>query len=159
MDQEGQGYRKTLTPSQAKPKIEKYCDYQERSHQQVKRKLQGYGLSSMDADLLLLEMMQANLLNEERFAMAYARGKFKIKGWGKVIDSEDLDFPAQRDQLVALLRGSAWFKADKDEDAQEELEWAIDDLECSKSAEDADNDALYRIYNLADEQRVWLSPV
>jgi hypothetical protein len=25
MDQEGIGYRKTLTPKQAKPKIEKYC--------------------------------------------------------------------------------------------------------------------------------------
>ena len=84
MDHEGKGYRKTLTPSQAKPKIEKYCDYQERSHQQVKRKLRGYGLSSLDADLLLVEMMQANFINEERFAMAYARGKFKIKGWGKV---------------------------------------------------------------------------
>jgi regulatory protein len=83
MDQEGKGYRKTYTPSQAKPKIEKFCAYQERSHQQVKRKLQGYGLNGMDADILLVELMHANFLNEERFAMAYARGKFKIKGWGK----------------------------------------------------------------------------
>lgn len=83
MDQEGKGYRKTHTPSQAKPKIEKFCAYQERSHQQVKRKLQGYGLNGMDADILLVELMHANFLNEERYAMAYARGKFKIKGWGK----------------------------------------------------------------------------
>lgn len=87
-----------------------------------------------------------------------AKWLYEIKGWGKVIDSEDLDFLAQRDQLVALLRGSEWFRAEKDEDTQEELEWAVDDLECSESAEDADNDALYRIYNQADEQRVWLSP-
>ena len=78
-----QPFKKTLTPSQAKPKIEKFCAYQERSHQQVKRKLQGYGLNGMDADILLVELMHANFLNEERFAMAYARGKFKIKGWGK----------------------------------------------------------------------------
>ena len=100
MDQEGQGYRKTLTPKQAKPKIEKYCDYQERSHQQVKRKLQGYGLSSMDSDLLLVEMMQANLLNEERFAMAYARGKFKIKGWGKVKIKQGLKREGVGEKLI-----------------------------------------------------------
>ena len=78
-----QTFKKTLTPSQARPKIEKFCAYQERSHQQVKRKLQTYGLSGMDADLLLVDLMHSNFLNEERFAMAYARGKFKIKGWGK----------------------------------------------------------------------------
>jgi hypothetical protein len=87
-----------------------------------------------------------------------AEWRHEIKGWGSIIES-DAPFEAKRSVLVALLRGSAWFEADKDEDAQEELEWAIDDLECSESAEDADNDALHRIYNLADEQRVWLSPV
>lgn len=100
MDHEGKGYRKTLTPSQAKPKIEKFCAYQERSHQQVKRKLQGYGLSGMDADLLLLEMMQANFLNEERFAMAYARGKFKIKGWGKVKIKQGLKREGVGEKLI-----------------------------------------------------------
>jgi len=86
-----------------------------------------------------------------------AKWLYEIKGWGKVIESED-KFAVRRDKLVALLRGSEWFKAEKDEDAQEELEWAIDDLECASSAREADDDALYRIYNQADEQRVWLSP-
>ncbi|MEY3861305.1 MAG: hypothetical protein RIS50_1586, partial [Bacteroidota bacterium] len=66
----GPQFKKTLTPSQAKPKIEKFCAYQERSHQQVKRKLMGYGLNYLDADILLVELMQSNFLNEERFAMA-----------------------------------------------------------------------------------------
>jgi hypothetical protein len=86
-----------------------------------------------------------------------AKWLYEIKGWGKVIESE-APFEARRSVLVALLRGSEWFKAEKDEDAQEELEWAIDDLECAGSAGEADDDALYRIYNQADEQRVWLSP-
>lgn len=83
MDQEGKGFKKTFTPSQAKPKIEKFCAYQERSHQQVKQKLRDYGLNNMDSDLMLTDLIQSNFLNEERFALAYARGKFKIKGWGK----------------------------------------------------------------------------
>ena len=65
-----QTFKKTFTPSQARPKIEKYCAYQERSHQQVKRKLIGYGLNALDADMLLVELTQSNFLNEERFAMA-----------------------------------------------------------------------------------------
>lgn len=100
MDQEGKGYRKTHTPSQAKPKIEKFCAYQERSHQQVKRKLQRYGLNGMDADILLVELMHANFLNEERFAMAYARGKFKIKGWGKAKIKQGLKREGVGEKLI-----------------------------------------------------------
>jgi regulatory protein len=100
MDQEGKGYRKTHTPSQAKPKIEKFCAYQERSHQQVKRKLQGYGLNGTDADILLVELMHANFLNEERYAMAYARGKFKIKGWGKAKIKQGLKREGVGEKLI-----------------------------------------------------------
>ena len=100
MDQEGKGYRKTYTPSQAKPKIEKFCAYQERSHQQVKRKLQGYGLNGTDADILLVELMHANFLNEERYAMAYARGKFKIKGWGKAKIKQGLKREGVGEKLI-----------------------------------------------------------
>jgi len=62
----GPQFKKTLTPSQAKPKIEKFCAYQERSHQQVKRKLMGYGLNYLDADILLVELMQSNFLKLKR---------------------------------------------------------------------------------------------
>ena len=77
-------FKKKYTPSQARPKIEKFCAYQERSHLQVKRKLAGLGLHASDADLLMVELMQNNFLNETRFAMAYARGKFNIKHWGRL---------------------------------------------------------------------------
>ena len=80
--------------------------------------------------------------------------KSEIKGWGSIIESDD-EFPVQRDKLVALLRDSDWFKS-QDEDS--DLAWAVDDLEYSQSAQEADEDALYRIYKLADDDRVWLSP-
>ena len=86
-----------------------------------------------------------------------AKWLYEIKGWGKVIESEE-KFAVRRDKLVALLRESKWFGADKGEYEQDELESAVDDLEYCESAEEADDDALYRIYNQADEQRVWLSP-
>jgi hypothetical protein len=86
-----------------------------------------------------------------------AKWLYEVKGWGKVIESDD-PFEVQRDKLVVLLRDSEWFKAPKDEYEQDELESAIDDLEYAQSAGEADDDALYRIYNQADEQRVWLDP-
>ncbi|MFB1003873.1 MAG: regulatory protein RecX [Bacteroidia bacterium] len=72
------------TPSQAKSKIAKYCAYQERCHQEVRDKLYSFGLSPDDVELLIYEMIQHDLLNEERFAVAFVRGKFIYKKWGRV---------------------------------------------------------------------------
>ena len=62
--------------------------------------MQGYGLNGMDADILLVELMHANFLNEERFAMAYARGKFKIKGWGKAKIKQGLKREGVGEKLI-----------------------------------------------------------
>ena len=68
----------------ARQKIQAYCAYQERCHQEVTKKLKSWGLIPDAIDLLITELMQANFLNEERYSRAFARGKFRIKKWGKV---------------------------------------------------------------------------
>ena len=75
--------RKVLTPEQAYAKIRQFCAFQERSHQEVKMKLSGYGISWTDANLLLSKLIEENFLNEERFAAAFVGGKFRIKQWGR----------------------------------------------------------------------------
>jgi len=72
-----------ITPTQALGKIQKYCAYQERSHQEVKRKLSSYGLTIDEADEIISKLITDNFLNEERFAKAFAGGKFRIKKWGR----------------------------------------------------------------------------
>jgi len=67
----------------ARPKLEKYCAYQERSHKQVYDKCRSLGLSEDQANELLVELIRSNFLSEERFVTAYVKGKFKIKNWGK----------------------------------------------------------------------------
>ena len=85
-----------------------------------------------------------------------SKWKYTVKGWGKIIQSDDEDDMAKRDQLVALLKESQWFKEQEDgEDS--ELAYAIMDLEDSPTVEDVDM-ALWEIYNLADAQRAWLDP-
>jgi regulatory protein len=68
---------------QAIIKIRNYCAYQERSHQEVKEKLFSFGLYPDQVNELIAGLIQENFLNEERYAIAFAGGKFRIKGWGK----------------------------------------------------------------------------
>ncbi len=69
--------------AQAFEKIKSYCAYQERSHYEVKEKLYGYGLRKEEVDRILAALITENYLNEQRFAEAYASGKFRIKHWGR----------------------------------------------------------------------------
>lgn len=64
-------------------KIRHYCSYQERCHKEVKEKLYSFGLYKADVEALLSEMIEHNYLNEERFAIQYAGGKFRMKQWGR----------------------------------------------------------------------------
>jgi regulatory protein len=77
-------YAEKLTPQQALQKIKHYCAYQERCHQEVKDKLYGYGLNTKEVDELLSKLIEENYLNEERFAIHFAGGKFRMKHWGRV---------------------------------------------------------------------------
>ena len=72
-----------ITSAQALGKIQKYCAYQERSHQEVKYKLQSYGLSSDEVDEIISRLITDNFVNEERFAKAFAGGKFRMMKWGR----------------------------------------------------------------------------
>lgn len=64
-------------------KLERFCAYQERSQKQVEEKGRKLGLSQAQINLAMVELIQSNFLNEERFAMAYVKGKVNIKGWGR----------------------------------------------------------------------------
>lgn len=113
--------RKVLTPDQAYAKIRQFCAFQERSHQEVKMKLSGYGVSWADANPILSKLIEEGFLNEERFAAAFVGGKFRIKQWGrKKIEMElkkrqvsaysiskalreEIDLPAYEKTLMMLI--------------------------------------------------------
>ncbi|MDQ2863198.1 MAG: RecX family transcriptional regulator [Bacteroidota bacterium] len=73
----------TFTPQQSLPKIKQYCGYQERCHTEVKEKLYSFGLYKQEVEKIIVDLINENYLNEERFAIQYAGGKFRIKHWGK----------------------------------------------------------------------------
>jgi regulatory protein len=77
-------YKKQLTKEQALQKLRHYCAYQERSHSEVKDKLYQLGVWKKDHDEIIASLIEDNYLNEERFAIAFAGGKFRMKQWGRV---------------------------------------------------------------------------
>lgn len=75
--------KKTYTVEEALVKLQKYCSYQDRCHKEVAQKLKEMQMISQASEQIILKLIEGNFLNEERFAMAYVRGKFRIKNWGK----------------------------------------------------------------------------
>lgn len=75
--------KKITDPDLALSKIESWCAYQERCQQEVRDKLYSWGLWSEAVENIIGELISRNFLNEERFAIAYAGGKFRMKKWGR----------------------------------------------------------------------------
>lgn len=90
--EENQKKKIHLSPKEALAKIQHYCAYQERSHKEVKNKLFEYGLYASEVDELISQAITDGFLNEERFAKAFAGGKFRIKKWGKLKIENELKF-------------------------------------------------------------------
>lgn len=76
--------KKHLTPEQALQKLKHFCSYQERSHYETQQKLYSFGLYKKDVEILLSQLIEENYLNEERYATAFASGRFRIKQWGRI---------------------------------------------------------------------------
>lgn len=101
---------KSLTPLAAQAKIERYCVWQDRAQQDVRDKLYSWGLHSGDVEQIIARLIGDNFLNEERFALAYARGKFRQNQWGKQKIKQGLAFkkvsaPLIRKALASLDPG------------------------------------------------------
>ena len=75
---------KSFSPEEALSKIQRYCSYQERSHNEVRQKLFSFNLKSSEVDEILSQLIVSGFLNEERYAKAFAGGKFRMKKWGRL---------------------------------------------------------------------------
>jgi len=92
-------------PEQALFKIRDWCAYQERCQQEARDKLYDYGLKTDDVENIIAQLVNENFINEERFAVAFAGGKFRIKKWGKVKIKQELK--AKRVSDYCIKKGLA----------------------------------------------------
>lgn len=80
------------TVDEAQKKLEYFCSYQERSHDEVVAKLRGMNMIPEAIDVIVVHLLDHNFLNEERFARSFARGKHRIKHWGRIRIVNELKF-------------------------------------------------------------------
>jgi len=63
-------------------KARAYCDKAERAHRDVRSKLAQWGLFSSDREKIIAILIEEDLLNETRYAEAFANDKFRFNKWG-----------------------------------------------------------------------------
>jgi regulatory protein len=76
-------YKKRLTKEQALQKLRFYCRYQQRCQSELKEKLFELGINRKDHDEFLEKLVKENCVSDEKFAMAFVSGRFKMKQWGR----------------------------------------------------------------------------
>ena len=76
-------FKKSLTKEQVLQKLRFYCRYQQRCQSEIKEKLFELGVNKKDHDEIMSELIKENRVNDERFALAFACGRFKLKQWGR----------------------------------------------------------------------------
>ncbi len=81
-------------------KAEYFCSYQERCHEEVVEKLRTMKMDSDEIDQIVVHLITENFLNEERFAFSFARGKHRMKHWGKIRITNELKFKKITQSLI-----------------------------------------------------------
>lgn len=94
--------KEIFTIKEAIQKIEHYCAYQERCHEEVEQKLRSMKMDSDEIDQITAHLINDNFLNEERFACSFARGKHRIKHWGKIRITNELKFRGINQTLITI---------------------------------------------------------
>lgn len=84
--------QKSYTVKEATLKLMQYCAYRDRSHKEVEEKLREMRMIPAACEQIIVQLMQENFLNEERFARSFVRGKFRIKKWGRIKIKQELKF-------------------------------------------------------------------
>ena len=75
---------KELTPQQAQMRCEVLCARSEQSSGDIMSKLMKWGIPSDTARTILQHLVKEKYVDDERYARAYVRDKFRYAGWGRL---------------------------------------------------------------------------
>ncbi len=140
--------------NEARDKIRAFCVYRERSQAEVREKLQSYTLIPEAVEQLLTELIQENHLNEERFARAFVRGKFKIKKWGRLKIRQEL-FKHQLSDYVLRKAFSEIEEKDYQKTLEELVAKKLAEYKASNSFQQKGQVACYLINKGFEADLVW----
>ena len=107
------------------------CSRSEKCTSEVLEKLKIWGLSSTESELVIEKLIAENYLNDERFARAYAKDKFRFNHWGK----QKIEYMLRAKKISPDIMELA-FEEISEDDYFEDLRKLLTDKEKSIKAKD-----------------------
>ena len=75
--------KKVKTPEQALAALMRLCARAEKSQEDARRLMRGWGLAERDAEGVLAKLVRDCFIDDARYAGAFVREKLRLSGWGE----------------------------------------------------------------------------
>lgn len=92
---------KSSDPAAVLEKIRYFCSYRERSEIETELKLRSMQIPALKIRDILKGLREDGFISDERFAMAFARGKWRVKRWGRLRITYELRQRKIPEKLIA----------------------------------------------------------
>lgn len=73
-----------LTKQAAFLRLSSLCSRQEKCTADIQKKTRQWGLSATDTEEVVQQLREEGYINDERYARAFARDKFRFNKWGRI---------------------------------------------------------------------------
>lgn len=121
MQQDELRKKKFKTPEQALAALMRLCARAEKSQEDARRLMRGWGLAERDAKGVLAKLVRDRFIDDARYAGAFVREKLRLSGWGEY----KIRTALQRKRIDRALIDAALAEADRsgmDERLRRQLE-------------------------------------
>ncbi len=75
---------KALTPPEALHRAAALCSASEHCIGDIRQKLARWGIEANEAQAIIERLVQDRFIDEGRYAVAFAKDKFRFSGWGRI---------------------------------------------------------------------------
>ena len=101
--------KKVKTPEQALAALMRLCARAEKSQEDARRLMRGWGLAERDAEGVLAKLVRDCFIDDARYAGAFVREKLRLSGWGEY----KIRTALQRKRIDRALIDAALAQADR----------------------------------------------
>lgn len=126
---------KILTPPEALHRAAALCSSAEHCTADIREKLARWGVTEADSRTIIDRLVQERFIDEQRYAVAFVKDKFRFSGWGRIkmryalqqkrIDGSNIDHALAtldeeqyNDRLLELLQAKSRSIRDDDPEAR-----------------------------------------
>ena len=101
--------KKVKTPEQALAALMRLCARAEKSQEDARRLMRGWGLAEREGEQVLARLVRDRFIDDGRYAEAFVRDKLRLSGWGEY----KIRTALQRKRIDRALIDAALAEADR----------------------------------------------